>query len=398
MLLTADTRERKSLAADIAALLEEKDPLAGNGDIAMSTRLDALRRERDIGRSGRWSRIIKVAHQYAEMIHTKEDNNIVNPYEVGALLASAYPERIGKAWKEGVGTFQLSGGDIVAVELADPLSSADWIVAASMHRKPGGVGKVFLASHVAPADLQSFATERETVFWDGKSGSVVARRERRIGNILLESRPLTGDHREAVLRAICDAIVKDGPSMLSFTDELQNMQRRIAFIAVRHPELELPSVDNDAVCRSAPEWGPLFVGNATSVAELKKIDLREVVWSRLTYDQQQAVDRMAPTHIAVPTGSRIRLEYRLGAEVPVLRVRLQECFGLTDTPVVDGVPVLMELLSPGFKPVQLTTDLRSFWQTTYFEVRKELRRRYPKHAWPDNPLDAEPVRGVRKHC
>lgn len=266
MLLTADTRERKSLAADIAALLEEKDPLAGNGDIAMSTRLDALRRER------------------------------------------------------------------------------------------------------------------------------------RIGNILLESRPLIGDHREAVLRAICDAIVKDGPSMLSFTDELQNMQRRIAFIAARHPELELPSVDNDAVCRSAPEWGPLFVGNATSVAELKKIDLREVVWSRLTYDQQQAVDRMAPIHIAVPTGSRIRLEYRLGAEVPVLRVRLQECFGLTDTPVVDGVPVLMELLSPGFKPVQLTTDLRSFWQTTYFEVRKELRRRYPKHAWPDNPLDAEPVRGVRKHC
>lgn len=398
MLLTADTRERKSLATDIAALLEEKDPLAGNGDIAMSTRLDALRRERDIGRSGRWSRIIKVAHQYAEMIHTKEDNNTVNPYEVGALLASAYPERIGKAWKEGVGTFQLSGGDIVAVELADPLSSADWIVAASMHRKPGGVGKVFLASHVAPADLQSFATERETVFWDGKSGSVVARRERRIGNILLESRPLAGDHREAVLRAICDAIVKDGPSMLSFTDELQNMQRRIAFIAVRHPELELPSVDNDAVCRSATEWGPLFVGNATSVAELKKIDLREVVWSRLTYDQQQAVDRMAPTHIAVPTGSRIRLEYRLGAEVPVLRVRLQECFGLTDTPVVDGVPVLMELLSPGFKPVQLTTDLRSFWQTTYFEVRKELRRRYPKHAWPDTPLDAEPVRGVRKHC
>lgn len=186
--------------------------------------------------------------------------------------------------------------------------------------------------------------------------------------------------------------------MLSFTDELQNMQRRIAFIAARHPELELPSVDNDAVCRSAPEWGPLFVGNATSVVELKKIDLREVVWSRLTYDQQQAVDRMAPTHITVPTGSRIRLEYRLGAEVPVLRVRLQECFGLTDTPVVDGVPVLMELLSPGFKPVQLTTDLRSFWQTTYFEVRKELRRRYPKHAWPDNPLDAEPVRGVRKHC
>ena len=123
-----------------------------------------------------------------------------------------------------------------------------------------------------------------------------------------------------------------------------------------------------------------------------------MLWSLLSYDQQQAVDRLAPSHIAVPTGSRIRVEYRQGADAPVLRVRLQECFGLTDTPRVDGGrrPVLMELLSPGFKPVQLTADLRSFWETAYFEVRKELRRRYPKHAWPDDPLAADPVRGVRK--
>ena len=105
---------------------------------------------------------------------------------------------------------------------------------------------------------------------------------------------------------------------------------------------------------------------------------------------------MAPTHLAVPTGSRIRLEYRVGADAPVLRVRIQECFGLVDTPQVDGLPVLMELLSPGYKPVQLTSDLRSFWEGTYFEVRKELKRRYPKHAWPDSPLEAEPIRGAVK--
>ena len=125
-----------------------------------------------------------------------------------------------------------------------------------------------------------------------------------------------------------------------------------------------------------------------------------VIWGQLTYAQQQAVDRMAPSHLVVPTGSRIRLDYRQGAEVPVLRVRLQECFGLLDTPRVDGGSraVLMELLSPGYKPVQLTSDLRSFWSGTYFEVRKELRRRYPKHACPEDPLAAEPVRGVKhKH-
>ena len=111
-----------------------------------------------------------------------------------------------------------------------------------------------------------------------------------------------------------------------------------------------------------------------------------------------AVDRWAPSHLQVPTGSRIRVDYRQGAEAPVVCVRLQECFGLTDTPRVDDGrrPVLMELLSPGFKPVQLTQDLRSFWSGTYFEVRKELRRRYPKHYWPDNPLEAEAVRGVKR--
>ena len=393
MLLMADSPERKSLAADIAALLEEKDPLAGSGDISIATRLDALRRERRNGHGGRWGRIIKIARQYAEMIHAKDDDTTVNPYEAGALLASAYPERIGKVWKEGVDTYQLSNGALVSIESQ---AESDWIVAASMHRKQGGIGKVFLASVVAPDDLLPYSTKRENIYWDGKAGTIVARQEHRIGAILLDEKPLSGDHRETIQRTICEAIVKDGPSMLNFSDEVQNLQRRIAFVAARHPELGLPSVDNDSLCRRALEWGPLFIGRATTTAELKKLDLKEIIWSGLSYDQQQTIDRLAPTHIVVPTGSRIRLEYRIGAEVPVLRVRLQECFGLIDTPQADGTPVLMELLSPGFKPVQLTSDLRSFWQETYFDVRKELRRRYPKHAWPDNPLDAEPTRGVKR--
>ena len=126
--------------------------------------------------------------------------------------------------------------------------------------------------------------------------------------------------------------------------------------------------------------------------------MRDILWSTIPYEMQTEIDRLAPTHIQVPTGSRIRVDYRPGAEAPVLSVRLQECFGMAATPCVnDGrQPVLMELLSPGFKPVQLTQDLASFWQGTYFEVRKELRRRYPKHYWPENPLEAEAVRGVKR--
>jgi len=185
--------------------------------------------------------------------------------------------------------------------------------------------------------------------------------------------------------------------MFDFTDEVAALQRRIATVASWHPELEIQDVCTESILSQVDTWLPAFIGNVRTVQALKKIDLTEVIWNLLPYELRMRIENLAPSHIEVPTGSRIRLDYRQGAEAPVLRVRLQECFGLLDTPRVDGgrVPVLMELLSPGYKPVQLTSDLRSFWEGTYFEVRKELRRRYPKHAWPDNPLQAEPVRGVR---
>ena len=396
MMLSADTPERKALAADIAAILEEKDPLAGENDVSVDRRLDALRRARKSGNPGRWSRMARIAREYMRMADAPEDNASAGPYEAGPLLASAYPERIGKAWKEGVGVFQLSGGELVAIDPSDPLAGAEWIVAASMNLNPGGTGRVFLAAAVSPDDLSDHVRRKENISWDAKAGAVVARMESRIGAILLASAPIPGDIGGKVTEVVCQAIVKNAGAMLDFSDEVENMQRRIAFVAARYPELELPDVSREAISASAPEWGPMFIGKASTVAQLRKIDLCAVIWSRLDYGRQQAVDRIAPTHLTVPTGSRIRLEYRQGAEAPVLRVRLQECFGLVDTPLVDGTPVLMELLSPGYKPVQLTSDLRSFWEGTYFEVRKELRRRYPKHSWPENPLEADPVRGIKR--
>lgn len=396
MLLKAETPVSKSLAADIAALLEERDSLADREEAGLDLRLDALRQARRSGSPGRWSRIARIARQYGEMVHVREDNAPVNPYEVGRLLASAYPERIGRAWKEGIGRFQLAGGEIVALSETDPLSAAEWMVAASMNAREGGVGRVFLASVVAPEDLA--ATRRKTVFWDSKAGAAVARCEERIGNILLSSKPWSDCPPEKMLEVICEAAAKEGLSMFDFSEEVQNLQRRIAAVSAWHPELSLPDVSVEKILFSTGEWGPMFIGRATSVDQMKKIDMQEVIWSLLSHEQRLAVERLAPSQLEVPTGSRIRLEYRQGAQAPVLKVRLQECFGLLDTPRVDGgrLPVLMELLSPGYKPVQLTSDLRSFWEGTYYEVRKELRRRYPKHAWPDHPLEADPVRGIKR--
>ena len=396
MLLSADTPENKALAADIAALLEEKDPLAEREEAGLDLRLDALRQARASGNPGRWARAVRTARQYAALARTREDNTPVNPYEVGRLLACAYPERIGRAWKEGVGRFQLAGGELVAVSESDPLCGAEWLVAASMSTRQGGVGRIFLGSVVAPEDLQ--ASTRKLVLWDSKAGAAVARIEKRIGALLLESQPWSDCPREKLVDAVCEAAAKDGLSMFDFSDGVRNLQRRIAAVAAWHPELELPDAGTEALLASAAEWGPLFIGKATSAEQLKRIDMLEVVWSLLSYGQRMAIERLAPSHITVPTGSAIRLDYRQGADAPVLKVRLQECFGLLDTPRVDEgrLPVLMELLSPGYKPVQLTTDLRSFWEGTYFEVRKELRRRYPKHAWPEDPLSAAPVRGVKR--
>ena len=397
MLLKADTPERKALAADLAALLEEKDPL-DTPEAGVYVRLKALRDARQSRREGRWSRMCRIAEQYRKMVRVPVDDADPDPFEAGALLAAAYPERIAKAWKDGVGRFCLAGGDLAAVDPSDPLAASEWLAVGSLHAAPGGVGRIFLAAPLGASDLKPYIRRRDVVAWDSRQGSVAARRESRVGQLAVSAQPLSDVPREEIVRVICEAARKEGTSMLDFSDEVQNLQRRVAAVAAWRPELELPDLSTETVLERASEWLPPFIGKATTTAELKRIDLFAALWSLLTYPQQQAVDRLAPSHITVPTGSRIRVEYRQGADAPVVRVRLQECFGLTDTPRVDDGrrPVLMELLSPGFKPVQLTTDLRSFWEGTYFEVRKELKRRYPKHAWPDDPLAADPVRGVKR--
>ena len=397
MLLQADSPERKALAADLAALLEEKDPL-DTPEAGVYVRLKALRDARASRREGRWNRIARIAEQYRKMVRVREDDEEPDSFEAGALLAAAYPERIAKAWKEGVGRFCLAGGDLAAVDPADPLSASEWLAVGSLHTVPGGVGRIFLAAPLGASDLKPYLRRRDVVAWDSRQGSVLARRESRIGQLAVSTQPLSDVPREEIVRVICEAARKEGASMLDFSDEVQNLQRRVAAVAAWHPELDLPDLSTETVLDRAPEWLPPFVGKASTTTELKRIDLCEALWSLLDWPQRQAVERLAPSHITVPTGSRICVEYRQGADAPVVRVRLQECFGLTDTPRVDDGrrPVLMELLSPGFKPVQLTADLRSFWEGTYFEVRKELKRRYPKHAWPDDPLAADPVRGAKK--
>lgn len=398
MMLRCTTDDEKALACDIAALLEEKDPLADCGEADITRRISALRRSRREGSTGRWSRVTQVAREYRRMVGVgRAEDSDVAPEEAGALIASAYPERVAVAI-DAVGTYRLSGGGMVRLEQTDALTSHEWIVVASLHAA-GKCGRAFLAAPLCTDDIQTEVFDRVT--WNSKLGCVTMQRENRIGQLVVSSTPQRITDNERLVALICEAAAKDGLSMFSWNEEVQRLQRRIAQVAEWHPELELPDVSTPHLLATAAEWLPLFLATdgrmATTTAELHKINLAEAIWSIVPYELQGEVNRLAPTHVEVPTGSHIRIDYRLGASAPVLSVRLQECFGLAETPTVNGGkrPLLMELLSPGFKPVQLTQDLASFWNGTYFEVRKELKRRYPKHYWPENPLEAEAVRGVK---
>ena len=399
MILSAKDKSQQALACDIAALLEEKDPMAENGECDLTLRLSILRTNRRKNTLGRWARIAQIAKEYRRMVGMKEeDNSPVDGEEAGLLLAYAYPERIAKAM-DNIGGFKLANGGKVRIDFNDPMSAHSWIAIVSLY---AGNGRVFLAAPLNIDYLSDMMKTRDHIDWDSKKDTVVMQQERYIGRIMIDSKPIQNADKNQIVNIICEAIKKEGLSMLDWNEQVQRLQRRIAKVSEWHPELNLPDLSTEHLMETAKDWLPFYLEEngkvKSSTTELKKLNLSEILWNSIPYDLQQEIDRLAPTHIQVPTGSHIRIDYRQGAEAPVLSVRLQECFGMASTPCInDGKqPLLMELLSPGFKPVQLTQDLQNFWRTTYFEVRKELKRRYPKHDWPENPLEAEAVRGVKR--
>ena len=390
MILQCRTAEMKALACDTAALLEEKDPLAAEQSADITLRIDALRTARRRKNLGRWSRIAMISKEYLRMAGVAECNQPADSRDAGLLIAFAYPERVAKALNSA-GGFRMANGENVRTDVADDIAAHEWIAVAAV-AAGSGIGRIALAAPVEPGSLPTM--EYDNVAWNSKAGCVVMRRERRIGKLVVDSKPLQIADRTLVEDIICEAMKKDGLSMLEWNDSVERLQNRVAQVAQWHPELQLPDVSTPHLMATAKEWLPFYLAHGgkqiTSAAEMKKLCLHDMIWAILPYDMQMAVDRLAPTHITLPSGRRAKIGYRPAASAPVVSVRLQECFGMAATPAVDDgrVRVLMELLSPGFKPVQLTQDLEHFWQETYFDVRKELKRRYPKHKWPDNPMEA----------
>ncbi len=399
MLLRAQEDEALELATDLAAILEEKDPLPRNSGVDVNLRIEALRRARNNGGNPKFfNRIEKIAQSYRRLFGLNSPNNgPVDPNESGFLLAQAFPERIASAKPGNNAQFMLANGKMAFFSHRDELANEPWIAVANVDARDK-MGKIFLASPLNPRDLAPLVKEREIIEWDTKRGGLLATQELRIGSIILKSTPLDDPDPEEIQEAICQAIEREGQHLLNFDKEVSQWQYRIESLRAWNPEQEWPDVSTEHLVKTNREWLSPYLDKVKKPEDLKKIDLRDVLQHSLDWEKQQLLDELAPERIVVPSGSNIAIEYQPNGAPPVLAVRLQEMFGLADTPCINQgkTSLLLHLLSPGFKPVQVTSDLRSFWDNTYHEVKKELKRRYPKHAWPEDPWTEEAVRGVKR--
>lgn len=385
-----------SLAADIAALLDERDPLDNASTVDIDMRIAALRRHRGQRPQGRrFDNIERIARSYRKLIGAREDNGDPASYLSGLLLAYAYPGQIAQLQPGNNGLFKLANGRMAQMDPSDDLAHEPWISVAQLDARTG-TGRIFLAAAIDRADLAAFATEETAIAWDTQRKEVQAASITRIGHIRLEQRPLPHPDPEQLLAAWLEGIREDGQRLLHFDERATQLQNRILSLRAWRPGEDWPDVSTPALLAHPERWLAPYLGTVRKTEQLKQLAISDILYHTLPYAQQLALENLAPSHLEVPSGSQIRIQYHAEATPPVLAVRLQELFGLRQTPRVnDGqTPLVIHLLSPGFKPVQVTTDLESFWGTTYFEVRKELKRRYPKHAWPDDPLAAAPIRGV----
>ena len=394
MLLMAQEEGLAELACDTAAILEERDPLDKEVGIDINLRIEALRKSRKGLVSNKiLNRIEKVAAQYRKILNVEADNESVDPFETGLILVYAYPERIAHAKPGNNAQFKMANGAIAAAGHKDDLAYEEWLAVAHVNQRES-TGKIFMASPLNPRDLASMVKEKEWIEWDTKKGGFRAEKNLCIGHIILQSKPLRNFTEQQKTEAICKAIIKEGKWLLDWNKEVTQWQNRVLTLKKWNPKQKWPNVSTSSLLEECKNWLSPYLSTIKKPEDLKKINLTEVLQHHLSYEKQQLLDELAPENIQVPTGSKIKIQYQANGEAPVLAVKLQEVFGWEDTPTINAgkTHLLMHLLSPGFKPVQITGDLRSFWSNAYFEVKKELKARYPKHKWPDNPLLSKPER------
>jgi ATP-dependent helicase HrpB len=398
MLLKSRELRAASLGAELAALLSDRDILrAGGGarDSDVRTRLEALHRG-SVDR-GTLERVRRAQRSFEQQLGADTRHPDI---EAGVLLGLAYPDRIARRRAGGEGRYQLANGRGAVFPGSESIAREEFIVAVDLDDREREA-RIQLAAPLAKQDLLEYFSAQlvraEELAWDERTESVIARRVLRLGELIVEEKPLPEVPREAATAAMLDGVRALGLEALPWDDDARDFIARAEFVRLLGradlsgwPDFSMPTLARDL------GWLEPFLDGITRRSTLARVPLLEALRARLTYDQQRRLEELAPTHIGLPTGTRTRIDYR-SDNAPVASMRMQEVFGLAATPRIGGgtVPVTFELLSPARRPLQVTRDLASFWRNAYVEVRKDMRGRYPRHYWPEDPLQAEPTRRAK---
>ena len=408
MLLRGQALGHGPLAAQLAALVSEREVLRLLDDADIGRRLALFadpRSEQGVDRAA-WQRVRQLAAQWQRLLPAVPEADVELALEdaPGVLLALAYPDRIAQRRGAAGSDYRLANGRGAGFAGVDALQQEEWLVVTALggHSEQRTV-KIFQAARL---DIQALLrcqpellVSRDLLQWDARSESLLAEQQQCIGALVVQRRALTEVSTEQRNQALCELVRKQGLAMLPWTPALRQWQARIGLL--RRLELsagqatEWPDLSDAALLASLEDWLAPWLEGVKRLSHFSRLDLPAILAARLPWPLPKRLEQEAPSHWTVPTGSRIRIDYL--ADNPVLAVRLQELFGSADTPrIAQGrLALTLHLLSPAQRPLQITQDLVGFWQGSYAEVKKDMKGRYPKHYWPDDPLQAEPTRRAR---
>jgi ATP-dependent helicase HrpB len=400
LIRVAQDRGAAALGCDIAALVNERDVYTGGEreTVDLAARLEALAAFRARGRAGAQAlranpdscaRVDQASRQWRRLARASSAESTIEP---GALLAAAYPDRVAAQRRPNDTRYLLANGRGARLPAYERRLRAPYLVAANLDAGESE-GVIHLAASIELEDIREALATRivteDVVRWDEQSASVIARREERLGKLVLRTETPSVVPAERARAAMLEGVRRLGVEALPWTAAARGWQARVLSLRAWFPQEQWPDVSDAALAATIESWLAPHLDGCMRREHLARLDVLALLSMRLDAAQSRRLAEGAPTHLAVPSGSRIPLEYRPG-ESPVLAVKLQEMFGLMDTPRIGfgRISVVLHLLSPARRPIQVTQDLRGFWERTYPEVRKELKGRYPKHPWPDDPFRA----------
>jgi ATP-dependent helicase HrpB len=400
MLAEASPAE-SGLAADLAALVSEPDPMIkqpNEGRLAdLDLRLQALasfRSGQDDPRMDR-RRLAAADRAAKQLLQLAVNLRGGVTASAGALLAMAYPDRVAQVRENGKGRYLLRNGAGAMLQPEDPLAASSYLVIADMDAR-GRDGHIRLALSIVEDDLQELFSgeiiDERVLSWDRRLETVTAREISRLDVIVLAARPASLEPTDDVTGVLLQAISGDPDGALPWTRGARQLQARVALLRREDRGGDWPDLSAGHLRATLSDWLSPWIEGMSSQAQLRRLDLESVLRSQLSWGLQQRLDREAPAALITPAGTRRRIDYDSGGP-PVLSVPLQEMLGASETPsICNGrVRLLIRLLSPAQRPIQVTQDLAGFWSGSYAEVRKEMRGRYPKHYWPEDPACASPM-------